>query len=59
MSTKLDEQIKQLKRTIAEMESQRAVLGEATVEAALVPLQQKLAEPDVVNQLIDNRMNRG
>jgi hypothetical protein len=36
MSTNLDEQIRQLKQTINEMEAQRAVLGEATVEAALV-----------------------
>ena len=36
MSAMLEEQISQLKRTIAEMESQRAVLGDATVEATLV-----------------------
>ena len=36
MSITLDEQINQLKRTITEMESQRAVLGDATVEATLV-----------------------
>ena len=36
MSIALDDQINQLKRTIAEMESQRVVLGDATVEAALV-----------------------
>ena len=44
MSPVLEEQIKQLKRTITEMEDQRGMLGDATVEAALVPLQQKLAE---------------
>ncbi len=43
MSATLDEQINQLKHTITEMESQRAVLGDASVEAALVPLHQKLA----------------
>ena len=44
MSFTLDEQINQLKRTIAEMETQRAVLGDAAVDAALVPFHQKLAE---------------
>lgn len=44
MSTSLEEQIKQLKITIAEMESQRTILGEDTVTAAPVPLRQKLAE---------------
>ena len=44
MSISQDEQINQLKRTIAEMESQRVVLGDATVEAALAPLRQKLAD---------------
>jgi class 3 adenylate cyclase len=44
MSRMMDEQINQLKHTIAEMESQRAILGDATVEAALVPLHKKLAE---------------
>jgi hypothetical protein len=44
MSTTLDEQIKQLKQTIAEMEAQRSVLGDAVVEAALTPLRQKLSE---------------
>jgi len=44
MSSSLNEQINQLKQTIAEMESQRAILGDETVEAALVPLHKKLAE---------------
>ena len=44
MSTTLEEQINQLKHTIAEMESQRDALGNETVEAALVPLHKKLAE---------------
>jgi class 3 adenylate cyclase len=44
MSSTLDEQINQLKQAIAEMEAKRAVLGDATVEAALVPLHKKLAE---------------
>ncbi len=43
MSFTLDEQINQLKRTIAEMEAQRAVLGDAAVEAALVSIRQKLS----------------
>jgi hypothetical protein len=36
MSITLDDPINQLKRTIAEMETQRAVLGDGVVEAALV-----------------------
>jgi hypothetical protein len=44
MSETRDEQIKKLNQTIAEMESQRAILGNDTVEAALVPLQKNLAE---------------
>jgi len=44
MSTTLDEQIKQLKLTITEMDAQRAVLGDAAVDSALVPFIQKLAE---------------
>ena len=43
MSFTLDEQINQLKRTIAEMEAQRVVLGDAAVEAALVSIRQKLS----------------
>ena len=44
MSISLEEQIKHLQHTIAEMESQRVILGEDTVTAALVPLKQKPAE---------------
>jgi class 3 adenylate cyclase/tetratricopeptide (TPR) repeat protein len=44
MSPTLEEQIYQLKQTIAEMESQRAVLGDDVVEAALIPLRQKLTD---------------
>jgi hypothetical protein len=36
MSITLDDPINQLKRTIAEIESQRAILGDGVVEAALV-----------------------
>jgi class 3 adenylate cyclase len=43
MSTSLEEQINQLQKIIAEMESQRAVLGDETVTASLLPLQEKLA----------------
>ena len=38
MSTTLDEQINQLKQTISEMEAQRSVLGNAAVDASLIPL---------------------
>jgi class 3 adenylate cyclase len=44
MSPTLDEQIAQLKHTIAEMESQRDSLGDDVVEASLTPLRQKLGE---------------
>ena len=44
MSTTLDEQIKQLKQAIAEIEAQRTILGDAAVDAALVPSRQRLAE---------------
>jgi class 3 adenylate cyclase/tetratricopeptide (TPR) repeat protein len=43
MSTSLNEQIEQLKNTITEMESQRALLGNDTITAALIPLKEKLA----------------
>ena len=33
MSTTLDEQINQLKQTIADIESQRSILGDEAVEA--------------------------
>ena len=44
MSTTLDEQINQLKQAIAELEAQRSILGDAAVDAALVPSRQKLAD---------------
>ena len=44
MSPTLDEQIAQLKHTIAEMESQREALGGEVVEASLTPLRNKLTE---------------
>ena len=44
MSTTLDEQIKQLKQAIAEIEAQRSILGDAAVDASLAPFHQKFAE---------------
>ncbi|MCJ7657705.1 MAG: AAA family ATPase [Anaerolineales bacterium] len=44
MSNKLDDQFIQLKQTIADIEAQRLLLGDAAVEASLEPLRQKLAE---------------
>jgi class 3 adenylate cyclase len=44
MSITLDEQIQQLKQAIADLEAQRSILGDAAVEAALIPSRQKLAE---------------
>ena len=44
MSPELDQQIVNLKQIIAEMETQRAVLGDAAVNASLVPFQEKRAE---------------
>ena len=44
MSPTLDDQIAQLKHTIAEMESQRDSLGDEVVEASLAPLKQKLEQ---------------
>ena len=55
MSTSLDEQIEQLKRTIAEMEAQRPVLGDETVEAALNPFRQKLTELEARSQPVEDR----
>ena len=37
MTSTLDEQINQLKQAIADLESQRPILGDAAVDAALVP----------------------
>ncbi len=51
MSKTLDEQIKQLRLTITEMGAQRSVLGDATVEAALTPLRQKLVELEAQAEL--------
>jgi class 3 adenylate cyclase len=47
MSSTLDEQINQLKQAITEMEAQRSVLGDAAVDASLVPFHEKLAELEV------------
>jgi class 3 adenylate cyclase len=44
MSTSLDEQINKLKQAIAEIEAQRLILGDAAVDASLVPFHEKLAE---------------
>ncbi len=44
MSTTLDEQIKQLKKAISELEAQRGILGDEAVEAALIPSRKKLTE---------------
>jgi class 3 adenylate cyclase len=44
MSATLDEQINQLKQAIVEIEAQRSILGDAAVEASLVPFRQKLAD---------------
>jgi class 3 adenylate cyclase/tetratricopeptide (TPR) repeat protein len=44
MSPTLDEQINQLKQAIAEIETQRSILGDAAVEASLVPFHKKLAD---------------
>ena len=44
MSPTLHEQIAQLKQTMAEMEAQRALLGDEVVDAALVPLRNRLSD---------------
>ncbi len=44
MSTTLTEQINELKQAIADLETQRSILGDAAVDAALVPSRQRLAE---------------
>ncbi|UCE00872.1 MAG: AAA family ATPase, partial [Chloroflexota bacterium] len=44
MVATLDEQINQLKQTIAEIESQRSILGDQAVEASLIPIREKLAD---------------
>lgn len=43
MSPTLHEQIAQLEQTMAEMEAQRALLGDDVVDAALIPLRNKLS----------------
>ena len=48
MSSSLDEQINQLKGTITEIEAQWSIHGDATIEAALFPMRQNLA--DLVEQ---------
>ena len=40
----LDDQINQLKQTIADIESQRSILGDQAVEASLLPIRKKLAD---------------
>jgi class 3 adenylate cyclase/tetratricopeptide (TPR) repeat protein len=44
MSPTIEEQIEGLKHTIAEMEAQRASLGDAVVDAGLLPFKRKLDE---------------
>ena len=44
MSTTMNDQISQLKQTIAEIEAQRSILGDEAVEASLEPIRQKLAD---------------
>ncbi|UCD99635.1 MAG: AAA family ATPase [Chloroflexota bacterium] len=44
MPPTLDEQINQLKQTIADIESQRSILGDEVVEASLIPIRKKLAD---------------
>ena len=44
MAKTQDEQINQLKQTIADIESQRSILGDEAVDVSLAPFHQKLAE---------------
>jgi len=44
MTAELNEQINQLKQAISELEAQRGILGDAAVDAALVPSRQKLSK---------------
>ncbi len=44
MGISAEDQIQQLKQAIADLEAQRQILGDETVEAALIPLQNKLSE---------------
>jgi predicted ATPase/class 3 adenylate cyclase len=54
MSPTLEEQIEQLKQTIAEMEAQRDTLGDGVVDEGSVPFQQKLDElVDLLNSRVE------
>jgi ABC-type oligopeptide transport system substrate-binding subunit/class 3 adenylate cyclase len=58
MTTSLDEQINQLNQTIADIESQRSILGDEAVEASLKPIRQKLAilealDESSIDELVD------
>ena len=44
MAASLYEQINQLRQAIADLETQRQLLGDEAVDAALVPSKRKLAE---------------
>ena len=44
MGISTEDQIQQLKQAIADLEAQRHILGDETVEAALIPLQNRLSE---------------
>ena len=44
MSNQLDDQIIQLKQTIADIESQRPIMGDTAVDISLEPFRQKLAD---------------
>ena len=46
MGISAEDQIQQLKQAIADLEAQRHILGDETVEAALIPLQNRLSELD-------------
>ncbi len=50
MSPTIEEQIKRLKSTIAEMESQREALGDLFIQKAVEPMREKLSE---LNRLLD------
>jgi len=43
MPETLDDQVAQLKNAVAALEAQREILGEAVVEAGLVPMRARLA----------------
>ena len=52
MSIALDEQIKQLKQTIAELEAQKSILSDDAVNASLALIRQKLAELEKETKLL-------